>query len=220
LSTLERADRIVVFSHGKIVEIGKPKELLAQGGAFAELVRAQQQPGTESVDVLTNEDATEVPSRFVPLTQLYLRYVTNEGLFAEHRDSGERTRVSPVRAFPLTAPQRAVCLVDGKGREISMIDELDALDSLARAAVLTELGLREFRPVLECIDSVDVKTTHSEWHVRTDRGNRVFRLEDEDQIRMLGAHRAVIVDHGGTRYLLTDLRQLDEKSRRILHRFT
>jgi len=41
LSTVERADRIVVLVHGRIVEIGSHAELLAKGGAYASLYHSQ-----------------------------------------------------------------------------------------------------------------------------------------------------------------------------------
>ncbi|MCK9202650.1 MAG: lipid ABC transporter permease/ATP-binding protein, partial [Gallionella sp.] len=41
LSTVERADRIVVLSHGRIAEIGSHAELLAAGGLYASLYRLQ-----------------------------------------------------------------------------------------------------------------------------------------------------------------------------------
>ena len=38
LSTVEKADRIVVLDGGRVVESGTPDELLVHGGAYAKLV--------------------------------------------------------------------------------------------------------------------------------------------------------------------------------------
>mgnify|MGYP002398893320 CR=1 FL=1 len=45
LSTVEHADRVVVMAQGRVVEMGKHTELLAQGGVYAQLHR-QGQAGT------------------------------------------------------------------------------------------------------------------------------------------------------------------------------
>jgi len=47
LSTVRDADLILVFEHGRIVERGGYRELIAKGGRFAELVAAQLEPAAE-----------------------------------------------------------------------------------------------------------------------------------------------------------------------------
>jgi ATP-binding cassette subfamily B protein len=47
LSTLHKADRLVVLEHGRVVEIGQHPDLLAAGGRYAQLYQAQMQRGQE-----------------------------------------------------------------------------------------------------------------------------------------------------------------------------
>ena len=49
LATIRNADRILVFDHGRIVETGSFDELVAAGGRFAELARAQFMAEGETV---------------------------------------------------------------------------------------------------------------------------------------------------------------------------
>ena len=48
LSTIDNADRIVVMSHGEIVESGAPQALLEKGGAYADLYNLQMRSGTHA----------------------------------------------------------------------------------------------------------------------------------------------------------------------------
>ncbi|KAJ2460216.1 Canalicular multispecific organic anion transporter 1 [Coemansia sp. RSA 1836] len=42
LDTIMSSDRVIVMEKGEIVEIGPPQELVASGGMFAELVKANE----------------------------------------------------------------------------------------------------------------------------------------------------------------------------------
>jgi ABC-type multidrug transport system fused ATPase/permease subunit len=58
LSTVQRADRLVVLEHGRIVEEGTHGELLALGGMYARLYQRQFR---EVVPVLAEQEAGELP---------------------------------------------------------------------------------------------------------------------------------------------------------------
>jgi len=53
LSTVRKAQRVLVFHRGRIVEQGSHGALVAQGGVYARLVRLQFSPGAESPHATT-----------------------------------------------------------------------------------------------------------------------------------------------------------------------
>jgi ATP-binding cassette subfamily B protein len=51
LSTIQHSDRIIVMSHGKIVETGSHQELLKQKGMYYQLYQLQYEERKEEEDV-------------------------------------------------------------------------------------------------------------------------------------------------------------------------
>lgn len=124
-----------------------------------------------------------------------------------------------VRAFPLSAPDRGVAIVDARGRELVWIDDLAALPSPLRQQVEADLARHQFVPVVERVVSISAAVEPSEWRVETDRGPTRFLLKNEDDVHPLDDHTALVTDAHGIRYLIPDVRRLDPHSRRLIERF-
>ena len=131
----------------------------------------------------------------------------------------EHAGVEPVRAFPLSDPERFIALIDSHGRELLTIDNLADLPAAARQTIGAELADREFLPRIERVVRVQDAKEPEIWDVITDRGAVRFLLGDSEEIRRLGPHRAILLDVHGGRYFIPDSRQLDPRSQHILARY-
>lgn len=129
------------------------------------------------------------------------------------------TGVTPVRAFPIAAPQSGISLVSAEGHELAWIEQLDTLPAALLPLVQEELALREFMPEIQRLESVSTFATPSQWTVLTDRGLTEFVLRGEEDIRRLSGPALLIADSNGIQYLIRDLGTLDRHSRRLLDRF-
>ena len=127
--------------------------------------------------------------------------------------------VTPVRAFPIGAPDEGVSIVDPDGHELAWVPRLSALDEARRASLTEALEQREFLPRLLRVNSVSSFAAPSTWDVQTDRGPTRFVLKGEENIRRLGPALLIVVDAHGVQYLIGDLAAMDRHSRKLLDRF-
>ncbi len=134
-------------------------------------------------------------------------------------DGETQVGVVPVRAFPISAPDEGIGLVDAYGNELAWIDRLDDLPDELRSIVKGELARREFMPVITRIVSVASFATPSTWQVDTDRGAASLILKGEEDIRRLTPPALLIADSHGIHFLIRDRYALDQPSQRILDRF-
>jgi hypothetical protein len=134
-------------------------------------------------------------------------------------DGREYPDAVPVRAFPITDPDRWVVICDTEGRELQCIEELATLPAAVRATLEAELERREFTPKIKRVIQVSSFLEPAEWHVDTDRGPTRFVLKSGDDVRRLGRYSALLMDSHGIRYLVPDIRVLDPYSRRAVERY-
>ena len=134
-------------------------------------------------------------------------------------DGVVREGIIPVRAFPITAPDRGIALIDQRGHELAWIDQLRDLPAELRMLVEADLASREFIPEIKRIYEVSTFATPSIWHVETDRGKTAFILKGEESIRRLSSTSLLIADSHGIHFLIRDRFALDSHSRKMLDRF-
>ncbi|MDV6343208.1 DUF1854 domain-containing protein [Nitrosomonas sp. Is37] len=135
------------------------------------------------------------------------------------KDQQVHEGIVPVRAFPITASDQGIALVNAHGQELAWIECLAELPEEFRVLLETELANREFMPEIKCIDKVSSFVTPSTWWVKTDRGDTTFMLKGEEDIRRLSSTALLITDSYGIHFLIRDRSMLDRHSCKLLDRF-
>jgi ATP-binding cassette subfamily B protein len=223
LSTLRKADLLLVIKDGRLVERGTHAELLAKDGEYAKLHRAQASAATREVaGTEGGEELEEDPQGVlrIPTEELMLDADSDGKLWVQRGADRERTPVLPRRCFPLSRPDAFICLIDEHHHDRACIESLDVLTAGSRKVLLAALAQSEFLPNVIRIARIRHEATWSEWHVDTDRGARSFIVEQEDHIRRLEDGRHIITDSFGMRFLVPAPEALDPSSRRWLGRYS
>jgi hypothetical protein len=127
--------------------------------------------------------------------------------------------VTPVRAFPIAAPDDGIALVNVEGHEVGWVDRIADLPPEIGRLIEEELASRDFMPEIEKILDVSSFVCPSTWQVATNRGRAALILKGEEDIRRLSQTRLLIADTHGIQFLVRDIGTLDRHSRKLLDRF-
>ncbi|WP_396430381.1 DUF1854 domain-containing protein [Limnohabitans sp.] len=134
-------------------------------------------------------------------------------------DGTRHVPVMALRAYPVSAPDAGVALMDADGNEIVWIEALAQLDPPLRSQVLQALNEREFLPEIIQLTDVSSFATPCTWSVVTDRGVTQFLLKGEEDIRRLTGTVLLVNDVNGVQFMIRDLTAMDKHSRKLLDRF-
>ena len=153
------------------------------------------------------------------MTEWQLRESTQGKLALFKGDTLVADPVMPVLAFPFSAPDESISIVDEYSREMAWLDRVDQLDAASQLVLKDYLAVREYRPVVLRITSVSTYSTPSVWTLETDKGPCKFELPTDESIRRLGGSRLVLTHANGMQFIIEDMFALDVRSRQILARF-
>ena len=135
------------------------------------------------------------------------------------KNGEEHKGVTPVRAFPIAAPDEGIALVNSEGHEVGWVDSIADLPPTIGQLLEEELASREFVPEIQKITEVSSFACPSTWQVVTNRGDAVLVLKGEEDIRRLSQSQLMIADTHGIQFLIRDIGTLDRTSRKLLDRF-
>ena len=126
-------------------------------------------------------------------------------------------RVKVRLADPLGRPGRYISVVDGRDREICLLDTLDGLERESRRLVEEELDDFYAVATVRRVRALSLRHGPLYWRVDTDRGPREFVVRwHPDNVLHLAAGRLRLTDIDGNRFDLPPTAALDPASRKLV----
>ncbi|MBS1723702.1 MAG: DUF1854 domain-containing protein [Armatimonadetes bacterium] len=124
--------------------------------------------------------------------------------------------VKPVWASPLSFPGKFLSLVDGKDKEVMMIEDPATLEPEARKIIENELHRRYLTAKVQAIQMVKSEFGITYWTVDTDRGHRELVTQSlQENANWMTPNLLVLTDVDGNKYEI-DVTRLDDRSRRFV----
>ncbi len=172
----------------------------------------RQSRWTKGVNIVEQPIRIEDEVKFLDAERVKISRNSFTELVVELPDGSVHTSVSPVRAFPLTRPNRYISLLDANQNEIGVIEDIKQLDKTARKLLEEELEKCYFMPKITKIHSIEGHFGVTRWEADTDRGAVHFDLRSRYDIVSLDGGRILIKDVDGVRYEIPNYHKLEAKS--------
>ena len=124
--------------------------------------------------------------------------------------------VSFVRLFPFSSPVEYISVVikkSGENEDCGIIEKIRSLKPAQRKLVEEGLDFGYFIPEIKEIKKIISKHGLHEWHVGTDKGNKIFYLRSIRENLMLKDNKSVIItDIDKCRYKINNYEKLSQRS--------
>lgn len=145
---------------------------------------------------------------------------TQGGFLSLTFDGRTYESVDVIRTFPFTAPEELLSVreTQGKKREIGVIRNLEQdFDEPAREAILKQLELRYYMPVITRVLQVKERNGIANFRVDTDKGELSFSIQSTgNHFTHLTDARILITDLEGNRYEIPNVNALSAREQKRL----
>lgn len=124
--------------------------------------------------------------------------------------------------FPLRDPENSISVAHGRGnerRELGIIKHLTDFPMPQQELVRKDIRFRYFLPEITDIRKIVNSAGIDEWHVVTDRGEKIFYLSGrKENITVSNDGMILITDMDKCRYRISSTHKLSPTARSILER--
>jgi ATP-binding cassette, subfamily B, bacterial len=232
LSTLERADHILVIDRGRLVEQGTHSELLAIEGLYAKFVRLQF--GQQALERDANEhrnghDPRTSERTFAEpdFTTLWLRPDTAQientagGKLNVQISGRQFSDVWVVRAFPATRGEQYLSLryrnSEGRDMEIGLIQTLSEWPAPVQELIRRALNRRYLLRIVYRFQSMRENHSLLECVAETDDGVVIFAVPNSPQsIKSVGDGGCLLTDVTNNHFLIPSMQELTTAQQQLL----
>lgn len=212
-------DEVVVMSSGRIVEEGRPEDLLARGGQFTSMFREFN--GENPFEFEADLSKTDLGDTSVKLPSVGLQDLKVQGgRRASEVDvvDGERrwSNLTARRPFPLSEPQ-IVILQSQSGEEVLTVSDARHLEPTSREALERAARANSWIMKVSEVKKVVVRGDELDWHVLAEGGKDVV-------VNTRGRRNVVVMD---SKVILIDphdniaeinMREMDGRSLKLINR--
>jgi hypothetical protein len=110
---------------------------------------------------------------------------------------------------------------DGKQTELGLIEDWSKLSPEGQKAVMTELNLHYFVPVITKIISITEELGFLYWTVETDKGQQEFVMRNSviRYARQIEAGHWLLIDVNDSRHEIKNIDDLDNRSQKLLQQY-
>lgn len=150
-------------------------------------------------------------------------YETEGGLLGAEVDNRDVGRVDILRLFPLHQPEKYLSVRRqaeshrDRNTEVGIIEDLSSFSEKEKALVIKDLEKRYFVPEIIKVKNVKEEFGHTYWETVTTSGERNFTTFDmSTSLVRISENSVLLIDVDGSRYLIPDLKNADDKAIKAL----